>query len=50
MDWYGKEDYNLAKTEPWFSDLTGKKAGEVRNYDKLTFLRIYDAGHMVCDI
>ncbi|KAI8876330.1 peptidase S10, serine carboxypeptidase [Backusella circina FSU 941] len=47
MDWYGKENYNLAKTEPWLSDFTGIKAGEVRSHDKLTFLRIYDAGHMV---
>ena len=25
----------------------GKKSGEVKNYEHFTFLRIYDAGHMV---
>lgn len=47
MEWSGKEGYNAAVDEKWYSDLTGKHAGDVRSFDNLTFLRIFDAGHMV---
>lgn len=47
MEWSGKQGYNDAPKEKWFSDLTGNHAGDVRTFDKLTFLRIFDAGHMV---
>ncbi|KAI9478049.1 MAG: Alpha/Beta hydrolase protein [Benjaminiella poitrasii] len=47
LDWSGKEGYNAAPFEKWYSDLTGQHAGDVRSYGNLTFLRIFDAGHMV---
>ncbi|KAL0092456.1 Alpha/Beta hydrolase protein [Phycomyces blakesleeanus] len=47
MDWPGRTAYNEAVDHPWHSWLTGEKAGEVRSANNLTFLRIYDAGHMV---
>ncbi|KAG1192299.1 hypothetical protein G6F70_009226 [Rhizopus microsporus] len=47
MKWSGQEGYNAAPTEPWYSDLTGKHAGDVRSFGKLTFLKIFEAGHMV---
>ncbi|KAI8393866.1 Alpha/Beta hydrolase protein [Radiomyces spectabilis] len=47
MEWPGKEGYNNAKDEPWTSWVTAEKAGEVRSHNNLTFLRIFDAGHMV---
>ncbi|GAA5815666.1 hypothetical protein MFLAVUS_009179 [Mucor flavus] len=47
MEWSGKEGYNAAVDEKWYSDLTGKHAGDVRSFNNLTFLRIFDAGHMV---
>ncbi|KAG2209772.1 hypothetical protein INT47_001920 [Mucor saturninus] len=47
MEWSGKEGYNAAVDEKWYSDLTGQHAGNVRSSGNLTFLRIFDAGHMV---
>ncbi len=47
MEWSGKQGYNDAPQQEWYSDLTGKHAGNVKNYGNLTFLRIFDAGHMV---
>lgn len=47
MEWSGKEGYNAAIDEKWYSDLTGQHAGNVRSSGNLTFLRIFDAGHMV---
>ncbi|CAI4959433.1 CFC_HP_G0070130.mRNA.1.CDS.1 [Saccharomyces cerevisiae] len=32
---------------PWVSKETGEELGQVKNYGPFTFLRIYDAGHMV---
>ncbi|KAG2731757.1 hypothetical protein G9P44_005344 [Scheffersomyces stipitis] len=46
----GDKDYICnwlaAPFKPWYT-FEGKLAGEVKNYKKFTFLRVYDAGHMV---
>ncbi|CAO3613987.1 unnamed protein product [Cunninghamella echinulata] len=47
MDWAGQEGFNNAKDEPWLNKKTGEKAGELRKYKNLSFLKVYDAGHMV---
>ncbi|KAI8996993.1 Alpha/Beta hydrolase protein [Pilobolus umbonatus] len=47
MDWSGRDGYNDAQSLPYYSDLTGQHAGDVRTYDKLTFLKVFNAGHMV---
>ncbi|KAG0168586.1 hypothetical protein DFQ28_004712 [Apophysomyces sp. BC1034] len=47
MKWSGQEGYSQAKDEPWHSLATGEQAGEYRTYGNLTFLRVFDAGHMV---
>lgn len=47
MEWSGKQGYNEAPQQEWYSDLTGKHAGNVKTFGNLTFLRIFDAGHMV---
>ncbi|KAG2226576.1 hypothetical protein INT45_005062, partial [Circinella minor] len=47
MEWPGKQGYTAASVEPWFNKITLQKAGEVRSHDNLTFLRVFDAGHMV---
>lgn len=45
LEYSQKEYFSQEPLKPWTN---GKKlAGEVKNYDKFTFLRVYDAGHMV---
>ncbi|KAI5960387.1 uncharacterized protein KGF55_004679 [Candida pseudojiufengensis] len=52
--WVNKLEYNNSEhfanlpLKPWKpSSSKGKIGGQVKNYDIFTFLRIYDAGHMV---
>lgn len=45
LEWTGQEQYNAAKYNKWKVD--GKHAGEYKTYGKLTFLKIWGAGHMV---
>ncbi|KAK9768611.1 hypothetical protein K7432_000598 [Basidiobolus ranarum] len=45
VNWPGKRGFNAAKDTLW--TVNGTKAGEVRTHGKLTFLRIFGAGHMV---
>ncbi|KAH8551592.1 peptidase S10, serine carboxypeptidase [Umbelopsis sp. PMI_123] len=47
LDWTGKKGFQEAEDEEWFSWITQEPAGELRKYGNLTFLRVYDAGHMV---
>ncbi|CAO3678228.1 unnamed protein product [Rhizopus stolonifer] len=46
MNWKGKEGYNKASTKPWYSDLSRTMAGNVRSFENLSFLKVFDAGHM----
>lgn len=46
LEWHGSSGYQSAPTRDWRTS-TGELAGDVRNFDKLTFLRVYDAGHEV---
>ncbi len=41
LRWSGHKDFNAAEDRPWGT------AGEVRSAGPLTFLRVYEAGHMV---
>ncbi|EEQ36343.1 Carboxypeptidase Y [Clavispora lusitaniae] len=44
---YSKHDFfEVQPLRPWHTK-EGKLAGEVKNYGIFTFLRVYDAGHMV---
>ena len=44
---YGKHDeFKEEPLRPWYT-FAKKQAGQVQSYDKFTFLRVYDAGHMV---
>ncbi|ANB12081.1 carboxypeptidase C PRC1 [Sugiyamaella lignohabitans] len=45
LEWPGQSEYNNASSVPWMSGQT--HAGDVTNYQHFTFLRIYNAGHMV---
>ncbi|EMG46415.1 Carboxypeptidase Y, putative [Candida maltosa Xu316] len=40
------EEFSHAIFKPWYTN-TGKLAGEVKNHNHFTYLRIYDSGHMV---
>ena len=43
--WSGQEEFSRAQFKEWSVD--GVVAGEVKNYDSLTFLAVEAAGHMV---
>jgi len=45
VQWPGKEQFNAADYSLWTVD--GVAAGELKQFENLKFLRIYDAGHMV---
>lgn len=47
LDWKFKDQFQISPLKPFLSKETGEVAGEVKNYGPLTFLRVYDAGHMV---
>jgi cathepsin A (carboxypeptidase C) len=45
LPWAKQDEFNGKNYEKW--NVQGKAAGEYKNVDNLTFLRVYDAGHMV---
>lgn len=47
LSWSGKESFNAANTTNWYSKANGSHAGTAKSNGLLTFLRVFDAGHMV---
>jgi len=48
IEWSGKSAFNAAKDEKWITeDVSGTWAGNFRNSGLLTWLRVFEAGHMV---
>jgi len=45
LEWSKKSEFNKAEYTKWNVD--NQAAGEYKNVDNFTFLRVYDAGHMV---
>ncbi|CAK4086924.1 unnamed protein product [Aphanomyces euteiches] len=45
LEWPSKKEYNDAPVKPLV--VAGKQAGEVRSSNNLSFVRVYNAGHMV---
>ena len=45
IGWDGQSNFQSAEYEKWTVD--GEGAGEFKQVDNFTFLRVYDAGHMV---
>ncbi|EYU36150.1 hypothetical protein MIMGU_mgv11b023471mg, partial [Erythranthe guttata] len=45
MGWYGRKNFELAPSNPFVVD--GVKVGIKKNYGSLTFLKVFNAGHMV---
>ncbi|CAK7894997.1 carboxypeptidase Y [[Candida] anglica] len=46
LEYSGQYEFQRATFKPFVTE-KNVKAGEVKNYDIFTFLRVYDAGHMV---
>lgn len=46
LDYKHHNEFASAPMKAWYTAY-GEKAGEVKNYENFTFLRVYDAGHMV---
>ncbi|KAK6460914.1 Alpha/Beta hydrolase protein [Scheffersomyces coipomensis] len=46
LEYEDHESFQAQPLKPWYT-AEKKLAGEVKNYKKFTFLRIYNAGHMV---
>ncbi|KAJ2162684.1 hypothetical protein GGF46_000409 [Coemansia sp. RSA 552] len=45
LEWPGKEPFNSAHDKPWYAGAV--QAGEVREHGNFTFVRVFEAGHMV---
>ena len=47
MAWDHKADFNAAPVTKWSASAGGAATGEKRSAHGFTFLRVYEAGHMV---
>lgn len=47
MEWDGKAYFNNAPTKQWSAPSSSQAAGEVKSYGPFSFVKIYQAGHMV---
>ncbi|KAI8928975.1 Alpha/Beta hydrolase protein [Entophlyctis helioformis] len=47
LEWEGQEGFNEAEDKAWVSKTTGQPAGEFRMYENFSFVRVFEAGHMV---
>lgn len=47
LEWSGKDSFNEASVTNWYSSSDGAHAGTAQSNGKLTFLRVFNAGHMV---
>ena len=46
LEWTGGEGFRAAEDVEWKSKITKQKAGVYRSFEGLSFLRVYNAGHM----
>ncbi|KAJ3218255.1 hypothetical protein HK099_005128, partial [Clydaea vesicula] len=47
MKWSKQFEFNQAEDLPWIGGETGREAGEIRTAGPLTFIRVFNSGHMV---
>lgn len=47
LDWFGQVDFNEAEEKDWYSYVSGQKAGSVKTYLNLAFVKVYNAGFYV---
>lgn len=45
MNWDGKDEFNKQAYQKW--NVNGVPAGEFKSVKNLSFLKVYEAGHMV---
>ena len=49
LDWAGGDGFRAAQKTDWSPEGSNAAAGVSRSYGGLTFLQVYEAGHMVSD-
>lgn len=47
LDWIGQVEFNDAKDKDWYSYVSGQKAGTVRSFLNLSFVKVFNAGYYV---
>jgi cathepsin A (carboxypeptidase C) len=47
LEWSGKSGFDEAQMLTWKSKTTKDPVGEIRAYENLAFVKVYEAGHMV---
>lgn len=47
LAWSGSEGWSQAQEQPWSAKGSNAPAGTVTSYDTLTFVKVFQAGHMV---
>ncbi|KAH7579260.1 Serine carboxypeptidase [Nakaseomyces glabratus] len=47
LQWKYSSGFAQEPVRNWTASITGEVAGEVKSYENLTFLRLFDGGHMV---
>ncbi|KAJ2035814.1 hypothetical protein H4S04_003465 [Coemansia sp. S16] len=45
MNWHGRREFSRARDHLW--TVSGAKAGESRSYGNLSFIRVFNSGHLV---
>jgi cathepsin A (carboxypeptidase C) len=45
FDWFGKEQFNKQNYRNW--SVNNEVGGQIKKFDKFSFVRVYNAGHMV---
>lgn len=47
LDWNYQAEFNERKEENWYSYVSGQKAGIVKKFKNLAFVKIFNAGYYV---
>ncbi|CEP17081.1 hypothetical protein [Parasitella parasitica] len=47
LDWVGQVEFNKASDKDWISYVSGTKAGVVKTYQNIAFVKVFDAGQFV---
>jgi cathepsin A (carboxypeptidase C) len=50
LDWIGQVEFNQAKDNDWYSYVSGQKAGTVKTFLNLAFVKVLNAGQYVSSL